>query len=123
MKKTVKNKKGGTTSGKMLAAGVGLALGAGAYYLLGPDGKKNQKKAKVLMAKMQKEIGVEIKKAKEMSGPLYQKAVDVISENYAKQYEMHAPEIKAFAKKLKGEWKKVSPKPAKKYTKSSKKKV
>jgi len=100
-----------------LAAGVGMALGAGAYYLLGPDGKKNQKKAKALMAKMQKEIGVEIKKAKEMSGPLYQKAVDVISENYAKQYKIHEPEIKALAKKLKSEWKKFS----KTSTKSSKK--
>jgi len=122
-------KKNGMSGGKMLAAGAGVAaLAGGAYYLLGPDAKKNQKKALELIAKMKKEVEKEMKKAKEMSVPMYQKAVDMISENYAKQYEMHGPEIMAFAKTLKKEWKGVVKKatktPAKKSTKvSSKKKV
>jgi gas vesicle protein len=127
MKKVIKKKKSGMSGGKILAGVAGAAaLGAGAYYLLGPKAKVHQKKAKALMVKMQKEVEREIKKAKENSGPMYHKAVDMISENYAKQYEMHEPEIKAFAKKLKREWKgavkKATKKPTKKSTKVSKKK-
>ncbi len=108
MKKTLK--KGMSKSGKMaLGAGVVAlsAVGAGAYYLLGPDGKKNQKKALVLVAKMKKEVTSEIKKAKKLSGPIYNKAVDIVSKNYAKQYKAHEKDIKAIASKLKKEWKDV----------------
>jgi len=120
-------KKKGISGGKILVAGAGVAaLAGGAYYLLGPDAKKNQKKALALVAKMKKEVESEMKKAKETSTPIYHKAVDVISENYAKQYEMHAPEIMAFAKILKKEWKgvvkKATAKPVKKPAKVSKKK-
>ena len=126
MKKINKKKKGGMSGGKMLAGVAGAAaLGAGAYYLLGPKAKAHQKKAKTLMTKIQKEVGAEIKKAKEEGTPMYHKVVDMVSENYAKQYQMHEPEIKAIAKKLKSEWKKISKKPIKKTTKakSSKKKT
>ena len=55
------NKKG-MSLGKRVMIGAGVAaVGAGAYYLLGPDGKKNQKKAKAWMAKMKKEHAGEIK--------------------------------------------------------------
>ncbi len=112
------------SGGKKMAIGAGMAaLGAGAYYLLGPDGKANQKKVSALMAKMKKEVASEIKKAKEVGTPLYNKAVDVVSENYAKQYKAHEKEIKAFAKMLKSEWKEVSKKAPRKATKISKKKV
>jgi gas vesicle protein len=125
MKKIIKKKKGGTSGGKMLATGVGMALGAGAYYLLGPDSKKHQKQVSSLMSKMKNEVEKEIKKSKEISAPLYHKVVDVVSENYTKQYQMHEPEIKAFAKKLKSEWKgavkKATAKPVKKPTRVSKK--
>ena len=107
----MKTKKG-MSGAKKVAIGAGVVAAsvatAGAYYLLGPDAKVHQKKAKTLLGKMKKEVESEIKKAKEVSVPLYHKAVDVISENYAKQYEMHEKDIKAFAKKLKSEWKKIS---------------
>jgi hypothetical protein len=123
----VKNKKSKISGGEILAGVAGAAaLAGGAYYLLGPKAKAHQKKAKTLMAKMKKEVESELKKAKEESGPMYQKAVDIISENYAKQYQLHGPEIKAFAKKLKREWKgavkKATPKLVKKSTKTAKKK-
>lgn len=55
-------KKNKASVGKMLAVGAGVAaLGAGAYYLMGPDGKKNQKKAKAWITKMKKEHGGDIK--------------------------------------------------------------
>lgn len=94
--------------GKKVAVGAGIiAAGAGAYYLLGPKAKAHQKKAKILMTKIEKEVQSEIKKVKEVSVPLYHKAVDVISESYAKQYKMHEKDIKNFAKKLKSQWKGV----------------
>ena len=105
----MKNTKKGMSVGKKVAIGAGVvAMGAGAYYLLGPNAKDNQKKAKALLAKIQKEMKSEIKNVKEVSAPLYDKAVDVISENYAKQYKLHGKDIKAFAKKLKSEWKSLS---------------
>jgi hypothetical protein len=66
---------------------------------------------------MKKEVEKELKKTKEVSGPIYEKVVNAVSGEYAKQYEMHSPEIKAFTKKLKGEWKNLTKKPVKKSTK------
>jgi len=37
--------------------------------------------------------------------PVYHNVVDTISSNYAKQYKIHEGDAKAFAKKLKSEWK------------------
>ena len=90
------------------AAAGAAALGAGAYYLLGPNGKENQKKAKALADRIKKEAVQEFKKAKKASMPVYHKAVDMISENYAKQYNLHGDDIKAIAQKIKGEWKNIS---------------
>jgi len=110
MKKNTKKvvSKGMSTGKKVAIGGAIAAIGAGAYYLLGPDAKAHQKKTSVLLAKVKKEVQSEAKKVKEMSGPLYQKAVDVISTNYAKQYKAHGKEIKAFADKLKKEYKKIT---------------
>lgn len=122
-KKVVAKKKGGMSGGKILAAGAGVAaLGAGAYYLLGPKAKAHQKKAATLMAKMKKEVSKEVNKAKEVTTPFYHQAVDMVSENYSKQYKDHEQEIKAFAKKMKGEWKGVEKKATKEINKISKKK-
>src|ERR1035437_5405365 len=99
-------KEGGNSIGKMVAVGAGVAaLGAGAYYLLGPKAKAHQKKVSALTAKMKKEVESEIKKVKNATASMYHKAVDTISSNYSKQYKEHEGEIKAFTKKLKSEWK------------------
>ena len=60
-----------------------------------------------MFGKIKKEVASEIKKVKEVTPSLYQKAVDIVSENYAKQYKMHEKDIKAFAKIMKDEWKGV----------------
>ena len=109
MKKEIKK---GMSVSKKVAIGAGVAAltvaSAGAYYLLGPNKKAHQKKATELLAKIKEEVQSEIKKAEEVTASLYHKAVDVVSENYAKQYKAHEKDIKAFAKKLKSEWKDVS---------------
>ena len=102
----MKNTKKGMSVGRKLVTAAGVAaVGAGAYYLLGPNAKTHQKKASVLMTKMEKEVKSEIKKAEGVTIPLYHKAVDIVSKNYAKQYKAHEKDIKSFAKKLKKEWK------------------
>lgn len=117
----MKNKK--MSAGKMLTAGAGIAaLGAGAYYFFGPKSKIHQKKALALANKMKKEVFSEIKKAEKVTLPIYHKAVDAISSNYAKQYNLHEKDVEAFAKKLKSEWKNISGKIAKKPTKKPAKK-
>ena|ERR1700733_8011150 len=104
VKKSTK-KGSGMSAGKILAIGAGIAAAsAGAYAFLGPNGKKNQKKAKVWMAKMEKEIAVKMKDVKNASMPIYHSAVDAIAESYSKEYKMHSAEIQAFAKKLKSQW-------------------
>ena len=105
MKKNIK--KGGSLGKKVAIGGAIAAIGAGAYYLLGPKAKEHQKKANILMGKIKDEVEKEIKKAGEVSAPIYQKVVDTVSENYVKQYKVHEKDIKAFAKKLKSEWNKI----------------
>jgi hypothetical protein len=63
MKKKNKKMSG---SKKMLVAEGMAALGAGAYYLLGPDAKKHQKKALALVSKIKKEVKIGIKKGKQI---------------------------------------------------------
>ena len=59
-------KKSGVSIGKMaIGAGVAAAAaGAGAYYFLGAKGKQHQKKAKILMGKIEKEIKKDFNLAK-----------------------------------------------------------
>jgi hypothetical protein len=105
-KKETKQKKNKISAGKIIATGAGVAiLAAGAYYFLGPNGKKNQKKAKVWMTKMEKEAEGKVKKIKNATLPMYHKTIDTLVETYSKKYKEHAPEIKAFAKHLKSNWK------------------
>ena len=104
-------KKSKISTGKVVAIGAGVAaLGAGAYYFLGPNGKKNQQKAKVWMTKMEKEVAKKMTTIKNASEPIYHNAVDTLAKNYAKQYKEHAPEIKAFAEHLKSSWKNIEKK-------------
>lgn len=111
IEKKIKTKKSKISAGKAIAIGAGVAtLAAGAYYFLGPNGKKNQKKATVWTTKMKKEVEKKVATIKNVSEPIYHNVVDTLAMNYSKQYKAHAPEIKAFAKHLKSEWKGIEKK-------------
>lgn len=102
-----------TSVGKRVALGAAVgagvaALGAGAYYMFGPKGKTHQRKVFTVLSKMKKEVQTEVKKAKSATMPLYHKAVDMIAENYSRQYKLHAKDIRAFAGKLKKEAQAIS---------------
>ncbi|TSC71239.1 MAG: Uncharacterized protein G01um101449_6 [Parcubacteria group bacterium Gr01-1014_49] len=105
-KKVVQKKKSGMSVAKAAAIGVGVAaVGAGAYYFLGPKGKQHRGKAKAWMTEMEREVEKRLQKAKSVTEPLYQDAVDALSAVYRKRYKGQASEVSAFAKKLKSEWK------------------
>ncbi len=78
MKKIIK--KTGSSKGKVALGVAALAVaGAGAYYLMGPNGKKNQKKAKVLAGKVKKEALKDSKKIKagvDVFSTMVKRAVD-----------------------------------------------
>lgn len=116
-KETKPIKKSKISAGKAIAIGAGVAtLAAGAYYFLGPNGKRNQKKATVWMIKMKKEVEKKVATIKNISEPIYHNVVDTLATNYSKQYKAHVPEIKAFAKHLKSEWKSAEKKVTQKET-------
>jgi hypothetical protein len=63
------------SKGKILAVGAGLAaVGAGAYYLAGPNGKKNQEKIKALAGKLKKDGVRVVAKAKKDGSKVLVKA-------------------------------------------------
>ncbi|MEX2052548.1 MAG: hypothetical protein WD991_02555 [Candidatus Paceibacterota bacterium] len=102
-----KNSKNSGISKSKLAGGVGAAaaVSAGAYYLFGPDGKSHQKKVKQLMVNIKKEAISKTKKAKKITEPIYNNAIDSLVATYGKQYKDYQREIQAIATKLKGDWK------------------
>jgi hypothetical protein len=122
--KETKNSKKGMSAGKMAAVGGAVAgaaaLAGGAYYLMGPQGKAHQKKMKDMRLKMEKDAKSKLKMAKDMTQPMYNMAIDTLAATYANQYEEHEAQIKAIAKRLKGEWKMMKGMPAKAQAKATK---
>jgi arginyl-tRNA synthetase len=104
-----KNKKGGMSAGKVAAVGAGVAaLGAAAYYFLGPNGKKNQKAMKGWMMEAKTKIVKNIEKAKQMTEPMYKMMVDEVVAPYMKKNAGNVKEIKAFSDNIKKQWKNVA---------------
>lgn len=110
MKKADQNNNAGKAAG--IAVGV-AAVGAIAYLLFGPDGKKNQKIVKGWAVKMKGEIMEELEKLEDISGPVYEKIVDKVGEKYKKikniDLEDVVKEIDNFKKNWKGIEKKSKP--------------
>lgn len=93
---------------KVIATGAGVAiLGATAYLLLGPDGKKNQKAVKNWAIKMKKEVVDEFKKAKKYTKPVYHDVVNKIHEKYKAVKSIDNKELKALAGEIKKHWDKI----------------
>ncbi len=91
--------------GAKVAIGAGVAaVGAGAYYFMGPDGKKHQKKAKAFAGKMEKEVMANMKKMKALGLPVYEEVVDAVAQKYSKEYKEHSADVLALAKNLKSKW-------------------
>lgn len=121
MKTQAKNNNAGKAAG--IAVGV-AAVGAIAYLLFGPDGKKNQKIVKGWAIKMKGDIMEELEKLEEISGPTYEKIVDKVGEKYKKIKNVDLEDLVKEVEKFKKEWKFIEKKGkpvAKKVVKSVKK--
>ena len=84
-----------------------IALGATAYYFLGPEGEKHQRSAKKWMVDAKKKIIQEVKKGEHMSESMYGNIVDNMVMPYMKKGAATAKEIGVFAQDLKRDWKHI----------------
>lgn len=97
-KNTDKKNNKGMSKGKMIAVGAGLAaVGAGAYALLGPSGKKNRAKVRAFAKKMEKQARPQIKKMEKMGRALGKQAIPKIEKIEKKAHKT----LKVLKKKIK----------------------
>ncbi|MBX4189382.1 hypothetical protein KW785_02185 [Candidatus Parcubacteria bacterium] len=88
--------------------GAGLAaVAAGAYFFLGPNGKKHQKKMKGWMVKMKGEVLERLEDAREMTEPVYNEIIDGVAQTYSVANKVPKSEIVALATDLKRHWKNI----------------
>lgn len=103
-------KKTTTNTGKKVGAVVATVVGvaataAAAYMLFGPEGKKNRQKIKGWAVKMKGEVIEKMENMKEVTEPMFDKAVDQVSAKYAKMKGVSEAEVKAVVSELKKYWK------------------
>lgn len=109
MTKKVESKKKGVSAGKIIGVGASVAaLGAAAYLLFGPNGKKNQKAVKGWAVKMKGEIIEEFEKAKNITEPMYHEIVDKVQDRYAQFQNVDKKELENVIKEIKKNWKAIA---------------
>ncbi|MFA7000453.1 MAG: hypothetical protein WC241_05105 [Candidatus Paceibacterota bacterium] len=101
-----KNVKKGLSGGEMVGIGATVAaLGAAAYILFGPNGKKNKKAIKGWAVKMKGEIIEKLEEAKEITEPVYHKIIDTVSAKYAKVKNIDQKDLESAIAEVKKHWK------------------
>lgn len=94
---------------KLAVIGASLAALAGtAYFLLGPNGKKNQKHTKAWALKMKSDVVEKLEKVRDITEPIYNEIIDSIAIKYEKLGKVDVTEIKELVKDLKKHWKTIS---------------
>lgn len=110
----MKNKKISNTK-KVVAVSAGVAaIGIMSYLLLGPSGKKNQKKIKGWMLKMKGEVMERIENAQEVSEEMYDSAIDEVAGKYKTLKNIDSNDLIKEISALKRGWKAVVSKGKKK---------
>lgn len=107
MDKKQSSKKGMSTE---TAVGIGAgvaALGAAAYLLFGPNGKKNQKALRGWTIKMKGEIIEKLEQVKEITEPVYQDIVSKVEAKYAKLKNIKPEELAEIVGDIKKQWKSI----------------
>lgn len=98
--------KKGLSGGEIAGIGATVAaLGATAYVLFGPDGKKNKKAIKGWAVKMKGEIIEKLEEAKEISEPVYHKIIDTVYAKYTKVKNIDPKELEDAVLGIKKHWK------------------
>ncbi|MFA6392744.1 MAG: hypothetical protein WCW54_01515 [Candidatus Paceibacterota bacterium] len=99
-------KKNGISAGKVIGIGATVAaLGAAAYIMFGPNGKKNKKAIKGWAIKMKGEIIEKLEEAKEITEPVYHKIIDEVSLKYAKLKNIDKKDLENAVAEVKKHWK------------------
>lgn len=99
-------KKSGISAGAAIGIGAtAAALGAAAYIMFGPEGKKNKKAIKGWAIKMKGEIIEKLEQAKEITEPVYHKIIDTVSSKYAKAKNIDAKDVELVVAEVKKHWK------------------
>jgi hypothetical protein len=111
------------SNNNMAKTGAGLAaLGAaaaGAYYFFGKNGKKHQAGALKWANKAKGDVLKEVKKIKNFSKPVYDKAVSKVMSEYEKLKKLDPKDLTALSKELKSDYNAI----AKQVTKAISKKT
>lgn len=101
-----KNVKKGLSAGEVVGIGATVAaLGAAAYILFGPEGKKNKKVIKGWAIKMKGEIIEKLEEAKDITEPVYHKIIDTVSAKYAKVKKIDPKDLELAVAEVKKHWK------------------
>lgn len=122
---TMAKKTTGANVGKAVAIGASIAaIGAAAYLLFGPEGKKHQKNLKTWMIRMKADVMEKMEEAQDLTAPVYEKIVSEVEQKYKAMKNIDGDELKKEIDHLKKNWRAMmkSAKAKKPAAKASKKK-
>lgn len=95
--------------GQVIGAGIAaLTTAAVAYFLTGPNGKKNRTRLKGWMIKMKGEIVEKLENVKEITEPIFNKIVDEVARKYKKIKNIDAGDLEQAIEEIKSHWKSLS---------------
>ena len=104
-----KTARSGANAVKLAVLGASLAtVAAGAYFFLGPKGKKHQKHARAWAIKMKGDVVEKLEMARDISETVYNEIIDSVARTYAKGKKASHKEIRALKQDLKKHWKTIS---------------
>jgi hypothetical protein len=92
----------------MIRVGAGIAaIAATAYFFLGPDGKRHQKKMKGWMVKMKGEVLEKLEEVQDLTEPIYNEIVDTVARAQEVNERIPKDEIYSLANDLKKQWRTI----------------
>lgn len=95
----------GSKAGKVAAVGAGFAvLGAAAYLLFGPEGKKHRKDLKSWMIKMKAEVMEKMEKAQDLTATSYENIVNQVGAKYKSLKHVSSADLAKEMAELKKNW-------------------
>jgi len=95
----------GLSSGQVVGISATVAaVGAAAYILFGPEGKKHKKAIKGWAVKMKGEIIDKLEDVKEITEPVYHKIIDSVSAKYSKIKKVDPKDLEVAIAEVKKHW-------------------
>ncbi len=98
-----------------------LTVGAIAYFLVGPDGKRNRKKLTGWVIKMKGEIVEKLEQTKQITQPVFDNVVNQVANKYKKIKNISPADVEEAVKEMKKQWKSIAKESSSENRKSTKK--